>query len=240
MRARGAKVTTSPCWSSPPTTCDSSDEEVVAHSARRRADRSRDQQDRRRTRFFLSRSLQVRAASEGLQPEEWAARRSSPRSPAKTQKVSTICSRRSFSSPTSTRPALQPEHGGVLPIIESRLAMSAGPSRTMLVHRGTLSRRRDRRRRLVGQVVLSTLQERGSSTTPGPGYRFLDPRLRTGRRRPLSSPRRLPRAHRHATTPSACRAAAPGATRTQRSGGVSLQNLFDHMPGRRVADLKTS
>jgi Translation initiation factor 2 (IF-2; GTPase) len=183
--------------------------------------------------------VKAELAQEGLQPEEWGGTTQFAEVSARRRSVSTSCSRRSSSSrissstcaPTRTprRPARSSSRGST---------SGAAPFATMLVHRGTLK---------VGDAIVAGdawgkvralynyKGEKLDHAGPGDPIEILgfDKPPPAGELGRVVDHERTARDHAQRRAERLRREQLA----TQRSGGVSLENLFDHMQAGGVADL---
>ena len=154
-------------------------------------------------------------SADGLQPEEWGGTTQVARVSAKQQTgLDDLLERILLVADAELDLRANPDTEASGPIIESRLDIGRGPVATMLVQRGTLQgRRRDRRRRRVGQGARA-LQLQGREARPTrPGRPGRDPRLRQAAARRRARARRRERARRARPRAEARRAAPPRAAR---------------------------
>ena len=150
----------------------------------------------------------------GLQPEEWGGTTQFADVSAKTkQNLDDLLEQILLVADAELELTANAKAEASGPIIESRLDVGRGPVATMLVQRGTLARRRrDRRRRRVGQGARAARFPRRAGEGRGAGHAGRDPRLRQAaaggrararrRERPAGAPPRRP------ARPAAARRAA--------------------------------
>ncbi|MGZ8717034.1 MAG: translation initiation factor IF-2 [Gaiellaceae bacterium] len=183
--------------------------------------------------------VKAELAQEGLQPEEWGGTTQFAEISAKTQQgLDELLEKILLVADLELDLRANPNTEASGPIIESRLDIGRGPVATLLVHRGTLK---------VGDAIVAGdawgkvralynyKGEKLDHAGPGDPIEILgfDKPPPAGELGRVVDHERTARDHAHRRAERLRREQLA----TQRSGGISLENLFDQMQAGEVADL---